>query len=465
MRKPPRLPPSAKVAGVSTPRDTIVAIATAPGRGALGILRLSGPQALVIAGRLAGRLPEPRRAALRHFRDAQQQVIDQGLVLVFPGPDSFTGEDVVELQGHGGPIVLDLLLRSACAFGARAARPGEFSERAFLNDRIDLAQAEAIADLIDASNAQAARAAQRSLDGELSRRVQALTDELIQLRIFVEGALDFSDEDIDWLADDSLRLRLDALQRSLQSLLREAAQGRRLRDGLTIALTGRPNVGKSTLMNRLARAEVAIVTDIPGTTRDLLRENLNLGGLPVTLIDTAGLRDSDDPVEREGVRRARVALEQAELSLYLLDDREGLSAEDEQLLRTMPVGRPVWVLHNKCDLSGRAPEDFEQGGRRHLRFSAASGAGIELLQHRLQIFAGLGPQAESTFSARSRHVDALQRASALVTEAQQRLSEGAAPELAAEELRLAQQALGEITGRFSSDDLLGRIFGSFCIGK
>ncbi len=450
---------------MSTPRDTIAAIATAPGRGAVGILRLSGPQALAIASRLAGRLPEPRRSALRHFRDVQQQAIDQGLVLVFPGPDSFTGEDVVELQGHGGPVVLDLLLRSACALGARLARPGEFSERAFLNDRIDLAQAEAIADLIDASSVQAARAAQRSLDGELSRRVQALTDELIQLRVFVEGALDFSDEDIDWLADDALPVRLSALFDGINALLREAAQGRRLRDGLIIALTGRPNVGKSTLMNRLARADVAIVTDIPGTTRDVLRENLNLGGLPVTLIDTAGLRDSDDPVEREGIRRARVALEQAELALYLLDDREGLGEEDERLLRTLPAGRPVWVLHNKCDLSGRAPEIFEQDGRRHLRFSAASGAGLAELQQQLQVFAGLGHQAESAFSARSRHVDALQRASALVAEARQRLHEGAGPELAAEELRLAQQALGEITGRFSSDDLLGRIFGSFCIGK
>jgi tRNA modification GTPase len=450
---------------VSTPRDTIVAIATAPGRGAVGILRLSGPQALAIGGRLAGRLPEPRRSALRHFRDAQQQAIDQGLVLVFPGPESFTGEDVVELQGHGGPVVLDLLLRSACSFGARLARPGEFSERAFLNDRIDLAQAEAIADLIDASTAQAARAAQRSLDGELSRRVQALTDELIQLRVFVEGALDFSDEDIDWLADDALPVRLAALLDGLGALLREAAQGRRLREGLTLALTGRPNVGKSTLMNRLARADVAIVTDIPGTTRDVLRENLNLGGLPITLIDTAGLRDSDDPVEREGIRRARVALEQAELALYLIDDREGLGEEDQRLLRTLPAGLPVWVLHNKCDLSGRAPEDFEQDGRRHLRFSAASGAGIAELQQQLQVFAGLGHQAESAFSARSRHVDALQRASALVAEARQRLHEGAGPELAAEELRLAQQALGEITGRFSNDDLLGRIFGSFCIGK
>lgn len=457
--------PSAKVAGVNTPTDTIVAIATAPGRGAVGILRLSGARAQQIAEQIAGSLPQARYGGLRRFRDAERRVIDQGLVLSFPGPQSFTGEDVVELQGHGGPLVLDLLLRSACAFGARLARPGEFSERAFLNDRIDLAQAEAIADLIDASTEQAARAAQRSLDGELSRRVQALTDELIQLRIFVEGALDFSDEDIDWLADNALPVRLSALLDGLGALLREAAQGRRLREGLTLALTGRPNVGKSTLMNRLARAEVAIVTDIPGTTRDVLRENLNLGGLPVTLIDTAGLRDSDDPVEREGIRRARVALEQAELALYLIDDREGFGEEDERLLRTLPAGRPVWVLHNKCDLSGRAPDDFEQAGRRHLRFSATSGAGIEELQHQLQVFAGLGHQAESAFSARSRHVDALQRASALVAEARQRLYEGAGPELAAEELRLAQQALGEITGRFSSDDLLGRIFGSFCIGK
>ncbi|HSW15399.1 MAG TPA: tRNA uridine-5-carboxymethylaminomethyl(34) synthesis GTPase MnmE [Solimonas sp.] len=449
---------------MSTPSDTIAAIATAPGRGAVGMLRLSGPQALDIATRLAGPLPPPRLAALRHFRDAGGNALDQGLVLVFPGPNSFTGEDVVELQGHGGPVVLDLLLRACCACGARVARPGEFSERAFLNERMDLAQAEAIADLINAATAQAARAAQRSLDGALSQQVSAITEELIALRVFVEGALDFSDEDVDWLADAQLHTRLETLALHLDALLAQAAQGRRLREGLTIALTGQPNVGKSTLMNRLAGAEVAIVTDIAGTTRDVLRENLDLAGLPVTLVDTAGLRDSEDVVEREGIRRARAALEQAELALYLVDDRSGTDDTDARLLAGLPAGLPVWVLHNKCDLSGRAAQRFERDGRVHLRIAAAGGDGLELLLAEIRRFAGLGA-GEATFSARTRHVDALQRARGLLRDAQQRLAEGATPELAAEELRLAQEAMGEITGRFGSEDLLGRIFSSFCIGK
>ena len=270
--------------------ETIAAVATPAGRGALGILRLSGPQAPRIAELMAGTLPAPRQAALRHFRDPQGNVIDQGLLLCFPAPHSFTGEDVVELQGHGGPVLLDLLLRSACALGARVARPGEFSERAFLNNRIDLAQAEAIADLIDAASAQAARAASRSLDGEFSRRIHALVDELIQLRVFIEGALDFSDEDVDWLADGRLRERLAALLAHLQNLIAQAAQGRRLREGITVTLTGQPNVGKSTLLNRLAGSDAAIVTDIAGTTRDVLRENIVLEGLPLTFPTTTGVK-------------------------------------------------------------------------------------------------------------------------------------------------------------------------------
>jgi len=449
---------------VTTPADTIAAIATAPGRGAVGILRLSGPQAFAIATRLAGPLPAPRLAALRHFRDERDSTLDEGLVLRFPGPNSFTGEDIVELQGHGGPVVLDLLLRAACACGARVARPGEFSERAFHNGRMDLAQAEAVADLINAATAQAARAAQRSLDGALSQAVTALTEELVALRVFVEGALDFSDEDVDWLADTQLRTRMAALAAHLDALLAQAAQGRRLREGLVIALTGQPNVGKSTLMNRLAGAEVAIVTEIAGTTRDVLRENLDLGGIPVTLVDTAGLRDSEDVVEREGIRRARAALEHAELALYLVDDRAGTDDADARLLAGLPAGLPVWVLHNKCDLSGRAPQRFERDGRLHLRCSAAAGAGLQLLLDEIRRYAGVGT-GESQFSARTRHVDALQRAQGLLRDAQQRLLEGATPELAAEELRLAQEALGEITGRFTTEDLLGRIFSSFCIGK
>jgi tRNA modification GTPase len=428
------------------PTETIAAIATAPGRGAVGILRLSGPQSGRIAEALCGVLPPPRQAALRHFRDATGQALDQGLVLVFPAPRSFTGEDVVELQGHGGPAVLNLLLAAACAAGARPARPGEFSERAFLNGRMDLAQAEAVADLIGAASAQAARAASRALDGALSKQVDALLEELTALRVFVEGALDFSDQDTPWLEDAALHQRFAALRSRLQQLLREADQGRRLRDGLVITLTGAPNVGKSTLMNRLAGADVAIVTDQPGTTRDTLREDLDLDGLPVTLVDTAGLRDSDDPIE-------------------LLDDRSGLGSAERALAASLAPGPRLLFVHNKCDISGRAAGVFEQNGERHLRVSAAHGDGIDRLRAEIRAAAGLDSHGEGLFSARARHVDALRRTLDSVDAALHRIREGAHAELAAEELRLAQAALGEITGRFSSEDLLGAIFRSFCIGK
>ncbi len=446
--------------------DTITAIATPSGRGAIGVVRLSGPDVARIANTLCGALPAPRVAALRSFRDADGNTIDRGLILYFPAPHSFTGEDVVELQSHGGPVVLDTLLRATCNAGARIARPGEFSERAFLNDRLDLAQAEAIADLIDAGTRDAARAAIRSLDGELSRRVERLTAELVSLRVFVEGALDFSDEDIDWLADAGLRTRVEALRQQIAQLLKEADQGRRLRDGLTVALTGRPNVGKSTLLNRLAGADVAIVTDIPGTTRDVLRENLDLGGLPLTVVDTAGLRESSDVVEQEGVRRARRALDHAEVALFLLEAPQGLTPEDAALLCSLPEGLQRIVLHNKSDLlRGNAPQRWVEDGVVHLSLSAADGRGIDALIHELHQLAGISDSTEGSFSARTRHVDALRRTLAFVQDAEQRLRDGADVELAAEELRLAQDALGEITGRISSDDLLGEIFSRFCIGK
>lgn len=445
--------------------DTIVAIATPPGRGAVGILRLSGPHAAAIAERMAGPLTAPRQFAWRHFRTTDGEAIDSGLVLRFAAPASFTGEDVVELQGHGGPVVLQALLEAACAAGARPARPGEFSERAFLNERLDLAQAEAIADLIDAGSREAARAAQRSLDGALSQRVSDIADELTALRVWVEGALDFSDDDVDWLGDEHLHDRLAVLRTHLQQLLADAGRGRRLRDGITIALTGQPNVGKSTLLNRLAGADVAIVTEIPGTTRDVLREHLDLHGLPVTLVDTAGLRNTDDPIEREGVRRARAALERAELGLFLVDARTGVTQADEQLLAGLPGTLHMLVVHNKSDLIDAPPSRREQDGRTHLFLSAATGEGVEALITELRHCAGLDESGQSVFSARARHVDALRRTLACVVDAQSRLAEGAQAELAAEELRLAQDVLGEITGRVSSDALLGEIFARFCIGK
>ena len=451
--------------------DTIAAIATAPGRGAVGIVRLSGPQAFAIVEKLAGPLPPPRHAGLRDFRDDRGEALDRGLVLLFPQPESYTGEDVAELQGHGGPLVLDLLVRAACACGARPARPGEFSERAFLNGRLDLAQAEAIADLINAATEQAARAAQRSLQGEFSARVRTLVDELTGLRTFIEGALDFSDEDVDWLADDALRARLTALLAHLRELLGAAAQGRRLREGLIVALAGAPNVGKSTLLNRLAGTEAAIVTDIAGTTRDVLRENVNLDGLPVTVVDTAGLRESEDPVERIGVERAWQAVEHAELVLFLVDDRAGVTDTDRALLARVPGNAELIVVRNKCDLTGAQPGLGPVGAAHgrdavlELRLCAKSGAGLDLLKKEILRVAGLSATGESLFSARTRHVDALQRALACAQDAELRLREGATAELAAEDLRLAQRALSEITGAFSSDDLLGRIFSQFCIGK
>jgi tRNA modification GTPase len=440
-------------------------VATAPGRGAVGIVRLSGPEASGIATRLCGTLPSPRRAALRQLRDERGAVLDQGLVLVFPAPDSYTGEDVVELQGHGGPVVLDLLARAACAFGARPARAGEFSERAFLNDRIDLAQAEAVADLIDASSRASVIAAQRSLDGEFSRRIDALAQTLLELRIHVEGALDFSDEDIDWLGDEALHGRVRQLLEDLDALSRAAARGRRLREGLVVAIAGQPNVGKSSLLNALAGTDAAIVTDIPGTTRDPLREHILIDGLPLTVIDTAGLRDSDDPVEREGIRRAWQMLEQAELTLYVADDRTGLSDTDAEMLRRLPQNARVLLIYNKSDLSSRAPGKGEDNGQSWLRLSAATGAGLESLREALSDPSGTRETGESAFSARRRHVLAIEQARLHAGQAHDHLRARSSAELAAEELRLAHEALGEITGRVSTEDLLGAVFSRFCIGK
>ncbi len=444
--------------------DTIAAIATAAGRGALGILRLSGPEALRIAQRVAGTLPPPRKAALRHFRDARGAVLDQGLLLCFPAPASFTGEDVVELQGHGGPVVLAALLEALVAHGARIARPGEFSERAFLNGRIDLVQAEAIADLIDAASVQAAQAALRTLDGVFSRHIQSAVGTLTELRVFVESALDFSDEDIDWLADTQLAARLLALEAALTRTAHEAGQGRRLREGLTVAIVGQPNVGKSTLLNALAGFDAAIVSEQAGTTRDVLREHLLLDGLPITVIDTAGLRDTEDPVEREGVRRARLALEKAELILFVVDDRHGITPADEALLHSLPP-LPRLLLRNKCDLAGRLPEVFDESGSRSLRLAAKSGQGLALLSEELKAQAGFTAGGEGVFLARARHLAALADATAHVQRAGAQLAARAPAEIAAEELRLAQQALGQITGELGSDALLGEIFSRFCIGK
>lgn len=445
---------------MSQAADTIAAIATPPGRGGVGIVRVSGPRLATLAEHLTGREPKPRNAQLARFRADDGSAIDEGLLLYFPAPASYTGEDVLELQGHGGPVIMDMLLQRVIALGARPARPGEFSERAFLNDKLDLAQAEAVADLIDAGSAEAARAATRSLSGAFSDAVHDLVTQLIELRMFVEAAIDFPEEEIDFLSDERIERQLSDISEAFDALQSRARQGRVMRDGLTLVIAGRPNAGKSSLLNRLAGHDAAIVTDIPGTTRDVLREYVHLDGLPLHLIDTAGLREAGDAVEREGVRRARAEMEAADCVLLILDEAAG---DDPHELRDgLPPELPVITAHNKIDLS-----DGEAGRRKgdHFGISVKTGTGIKSLIDRLKTEAGYRPGGEDIFMARRRHLDAIERARNHVDAGQAELSESRAGELLAEELRLAQQALNEITGEFTSDDLLGKIFSSFCIGK
>ncbi len=442
-----------------TTRDTIAAIATAAGAAGVGIVRLSGPGCRAIARTLLGRPPEPRHAHYLRLRDGDGELIDDGLLIFFPGPRSYTGEDVLELQGHGSPVLLAQVLRRCLALGARSARPGEFTERAFLEGRMDLAQAEAVADLIAAGSETAARAARRSLEGEFSRRVEATLEGLTALRVWIEAALDFPDEEIDFLAAPELGQRLQAVAAQLSSLRADAERGRRLVDGLHVVIAGAPNVGKSSLLNALAGEDRAIVTDIAGTTRDLLREQIRLDGIALTLVDTAGLRDTPETIEREGVRRAHVELAKADLVLAVLDDsRPGLS-----LPRIEPTAPVLW-LHNKSDLSGQPARAETRPDGRHLWLSVQTGAGLEAVREALREAAGLGEGGEGGFSARARHLDALARTALALERAAGQLHRGAG-ELAAEELRQAQDSLGEITGRFDADALLGRIFGDFCIGK
>lgn len=449
--------------------DTIAAIATPPGQGGVGIVRVSGPDALDLARSISGLEPRPRHAHYGPFLD-EGRALDQGLTLYFPGPHSFTGEDVLELHGHGGPVVMDLLLRACLKQGARLARPGEFSERAFLNDKLDLAQAEAIADLIEASSEQAARNAVQSLQGAFSRRIEALTESLIALRIYVEAAIDFPEEEIDFLADGHVMSQLEAVRDDLTAVQRQAGQGALLRDGMTVVIAGRPNAGKSSLLNAMAGRESAIVTDIAGTTRDILREHILIDGMPLHIIDTAGLRMTDDPVERIGVERAMAAIAEADRILLLVDASQPEAANADSLWPELLTLRPdlarVTLVHNKIDLIDAAPGlETDQNGSVTLRLCARSGAGLELLREHLKECMGYEQTAESLFSARRRHLDALQQAADLLEHGQRQLSLLGAGELLAEDLRMAQQALGTITGAFSADDLLGRIFSSFCIGK
>ncbi len=446
------------------PNDTIAAIATAPGRGGVGIVRVSGPASGHIAQRLLGVIPAARHATLAQFCDARDEALDTGLALFFPAPHSFTGESVLELQAHGGPVLLDLLLQRVLELGARPARPGEFSLRAFLNDKLDLVQAEAVADLIAAGTDQAVRAAARTLQGALSQRIQDLVEGVIALRSYVEAAIDFPEDEIDFLADAQIVQQLDEIAERLSAVQRAARQGCLLREGMTVVIAGRPNVGKSSLLNRLAGYDAAIVTDIPGTTRDVLREPIQIEGMPVHVIDTAGLRDSADRIEAEGIRRAWTEIGRADRVLLIVDDSAGPQAGDTELPAKLPTGPGITVVRNKIDLTGRSAGLIAAADPPEIGISAHTGAGIAALRAHLEDCMGFQGAGEGDFVARRRHLDALRRADEHLQAARAHLQQRAG-ELMAEELRLAQQALSEITGAFTSEDLLERIFSSFCIGK
>ena len=446
----------------STRTDTICAIATPPGVGGVGVIRISGPLCTSIATQILGALPQPRRAEFSSFKDGQGVTIDSGIALLFIAPASFTGEDVLELQAHGGPQILQMLMTRVMSLGARPARPGEFSERAFLNNKLDLVQAEAIADLIESGTEASARAAQRSMEGVFSGQVNQIQKDLIDLRVFVEAAMEFPDEEIDFLADSDVLEKLRASEQQLQILSDQAHQGQLLRDGINIAIAGLPNAGKSSLLNALAGRDSAIVTDIPGTTRDVLREYISLDGLPVHVSDTAGIRESTDQVEAEGVRRARATFSAADLVLLVIDSTQDV--EPQLALRSeVPHSIPCIEVHNKQDLI--TPEDKLDDGSGKVRISAKTGQGIDQLIHRVKSVVGATENYEGVFSARTRHLDALKRTRHHVGVGRQQLQQFNAPEILAEELRLAQEALGEITGEYLPDDLLGAIFSSFCIGK
>lgn len=442
--------------------DTIAAIATAQGFGGIGVVRVSGPALGPLVLALTGKVPPPRVASLARFASADGSTIDQGIVLYFSAPYSYTGQDVVELQGHGGPVVLQLLLARCVELGARLAEPGEFTRRAFLNGKLDLAQAESVADLITAATAQAARSAVRSLNGVFSEKIHALERQLIDLRMLVEATLDFPEEELDFLDRCDARAKLADIRACLESVILQAQQGSLLRNGMRIVLAGLPNVGKSSLLNRLAGEERAIVTEIPGTTRDALREQIQIDGIPLHVIDTAGLRDTADAVERLGIQRSWQEIEQADVILHLVDASSGWAPSDDAIEARLPQGITHIVVANKIDLCARSPEREVRKGRTWISVSAMNGAGLDLLRAELLRLAGWRTDSEDVFLARERHLVALRASLAHVDAAAETVT---ATELFAEELRLAQSELGTITGEFTADDLLGEIFSRFCIGK
>lgn len=452
--------------------DTIAAIATPPGRGGVGIIRLSGPKVAAIALSITGQQLKPRYAHYGPFvsygDDEQGSAVDHGIALFFPNPHSFTGEDVLELQAHGGPILLDCLLREVMRLGARLARPGEFSERAFLNNKIDLTQAEAIADLIDSASEQAAKNALRSLQGEFSGKINSLVEAVIKLRIYVEAAIDFPEEEIDFLADGKVGADLEQVISHLERVFKEARQGALIQEGMTVVIAGKPNAGKSSLLNALSGRDTAIVTDIEGTTRDILREQIQVDGMPLHIIDTAGLRESPDIIEQEGIRRAWDEISKADRILLVVDSSQSQETDPVKLWPSFATKLPhqhnITVIHNKCELVGLQPEMLT-GDPSLLRLSAKSGLGIDLLKQHLKQCMGYVGAGEGGFTARRRHIDALERARLALQAGQLQLNSYGAGELLADDLRMCQNALSEITGEFTPDDLLGEIFSSFCIGK
>ncbi len=454
--------------------STIAALATAPGRGGVGIIRLSGPQSLSIVEAIIHQTPKPRYAHYLPFYSGSREEktlleIDAGIVLYFPGPNSFTGEDIVELQGHGGPVVMDMLLQRVFALGAEPAKPGEFSERAFLNDKLDLAQAEAIADLIDASSEQAARSALRSLQGEFSKLIHEQVEALTRLRIYVEAAIDFPEEEIDFLSDGKVEADTQTILTDIRNILQQAEQGCLMREGMNVAIAGQPNAGKSSLLNALSGKDSAIVTDIAGTTRDVLKEEINIDGMPVHIIDTAGLRESDCEVEKIGIERAWNVIENADQILLVIDENkindQSSIIINEKLLKQFPDKIDITLIHNKIDLSDKTPEIIKGEHTTQIYLSAKQNQGIELLKNHLKQCMGFQNAGEGSFMARRRHLEAINQAIQSVEDGLHQLQEFSAGELLAEELRQAQNALSKITGEFTSDDLLGRIFTSFCIGK
>jgi tRNA modification GTPase len=442
--------------------DSIAAIATAPGSGGIGVVRVSGPASVQIAQGILGACPPPRHAAYLAFKEADGSLIDRGIAIYYTAPHSYTGEDVLELQAHGGPALMQLLLARCIALGARQAGPGEFTRRAYLNDKLDLAQAEAVADVISAASAEAARSAVRSLSGEFSQRIHALLNQLINLRMYVEACLDFPEEDIDFITQGRVSEKLADIGRQLQSVFAEARQGNLLREGIQVVLVGQPNVGKSSLMNQLAGEELAIVTPIAGTTRDSIKSAIQINGVPLHIIDTAGLRETADEIEQHGIARTWRALENANAALLLVDAAHGITKTEKSILGRLPTVLPrVWV-HNKIDLAADSPKCVEQDGDTHIHLSAKTGAGIDLLRSQLLKLAGWQPSGEGVFMARARHLLALEMVEKNLAQSTLLLTQ---PELLAEELRQAQESLNSITGEFTPDDLLGEIFSRFCIGK